>query len=203
VGVDTRFKNEMAKFKSAADIKREEQQKAQAQADELQTLDLEITQKIGVLAQQQDPAMVNKRKLQAKLEELQALKDPEAIGPIKAGLQELENEIRVRDKTLEGLFNKQDKINQDLPGLQKIIGECEAVIRAMAAEIKIVEDWLAKKTPLAEIKVFGTIYAETMLKGNKAGLLLPETFDRVQIKEIKALGADKKMDLRFRITRLE
>ena len=37
----------------------------------------------------------------------------------------------------------------------------------------------------------------------KASLLLPETFDRVQIKEIKALGADKKMDLKFRITRLE
>jgi len=203
VGVDTRFKNEMAKFKSAADIKREEQQKAQAQADELQTIDLEITQKIGVLAQQQDPAMVNKRKLQAKLGELEALQDPEAIGPIKAALRELEDEIRVRDKTLEGLFNKQDKINQDLPGLQKTIGECEAVIRAMEAEIKIVEDWLAKETFLSEIKVLGTIYAETMIKGNKASLLLPETFDRVQIKEIKALGADKKMDLKFRITRLE
>lgn len=203
VGVDTRFKNETAKFKSAADVKREEQQKARAQADELWTLDLEITQKIGVLAQQQDPAMVNKRKLQAKLEELEALKDPEAIGPIKSDLQELENEIRMRDKTLEALFNKQDKINQDLPGLQKTIAECEAVIRAMEAEIKIVEDWLAKETPLAEIKVFGTIYAETMIKGNKASLLLPETFDRVQIKEIKAPGADKKMDLKFRITRLE
>jgi hypothetical protein len=203
VGVDTRFRNEIAKFKNAADLKHKEQEKFTLKLNELQAKDLQITQKIGMLAQQQDLAMINKRKLHDKLEEIAALNDLEAVGQLKAAIKELETEIRDRDKALESLFNEQDQINRELPGLQKTMAELDAAIKALEAEIKIVEGWLAKKTPLAEIKVFGTIYAETMLKGNKAGLLLPETFDRVQIKEIKALGADKKMDLRFRITRLE
>jgi hypothetical protein len=203
VGVDTRFRNEMGKFKSAADLKREEQQKVRAKLDELEAKDLEITQKIGDLAQQQDSTMVTRRKLQVKLEELEASQDIETVQQIKAALMDIENEIRERDKALEGLFIEQDKINQEVPGLQKTMSEFDAAIEKLEAEIKVVEDWLATVTPLAEIKVTGTIYAETMLKGNKASLLLPETFDRVQIKEIKTFGADKKMDLKFRITRLE
>jgi hypothetical protein len=201
VGTNERARNEIERLKGSILAKKQEKKGLEGRVQELEREAQGIQSRVGVLAQQQDRALVNKRKLSAKMDEVRKLGAPDQADAVKKLLESLDQEIGETEKSLDAFLENQDKLAAHISTAQQESRRLDEEVAAMEDEIGSIAEWAQGDRGSPFVKVSGSIYQYTSVKGMYASMILPETHSRVTIKEIKARTADGKAEWKMKISR--
>jgi len=199
VGTNERARSEIERLKQAISLKRDEGKKLEARVKELDQETQKSHQDMGSVAQEQDRAMVKRRTLKEKLEAAKRAGVSDLTEEAERVLQSLDQEIRERDGVLDAFLDTQEKIQEEISELQQAIKTLEEEIPALEDEIASISEWSQADRGNPVVKVHGSIHQYTTVKGLYSTLILPESHNRVNIKEVKT--ADKQ-EWKMRLSRL-
>jgi uncharacterized protein len=203
VGTNERARNEIERMRGERAKKKEEKKLLALRLQEFEKESQRITDKIGVLAQEQDRAMVNRRKVSAKLEEmLKADSSGKQWEAAQTILKALDQEIRDRDGALEADLESQEKIAAQAESVRQEMLRLDQESAAIEEEISSIAAWAKADRGNPVVKCSGEINQSTVIKGTTASIVLPESHTGVVIQEVKARGADDKLGWRMKISRL-
>ena len=202
VGVDTKVKNEIKALKLSTSSKEEEAGGLRKRSKALQEESKKVQSELGIMAQEQDHAMVQQRQLKEKKEELAAKGEKDQVTRIEAALDTLEGQSVKREKDLDNIFCEADRIEAEISGLKEQITLYENEIKEIETEAS---DLLARSRSekgIPELRVWGTVFPFTTVKGVRASLTLPEKHKNLLIKEVKTNETGGKIEYKLRLTRL-
>jgi hypothetical protein len=202
VGLDERVRNEVGKIKEQIALKKKEQEKHEARLDELQEESKGLDQEIGGLAQVQDRAMVEQRTLKEEMEALEKANNSEKLAQSEMIIKDLDSKVSQSEKTLEELFNKQDRITAKIFGFQGEIKNSEQEIKELQDEIEALAEWSRKEKGLPSVKVYGTIFSHTTIRGVHSSGVLSKNMHRVHIRETKISDPDSWVKWEMKISQL-
>jgi len=201
VGVDTRVKSEIAAMKQSISSKEKEVKGLQKKLDSLQEESKKAQANLGTIAQEQDRAMVQTRQLKEKRDEVEAKGDSDLLTQIETTLKDLEKENAEREKSLENIFNEQDRIEEKIADLQKKIPPYENEIGEIEQEISDLVAWSHSEKGIPEVRIQGSIFPYTTVKGRRASLRLPEKHEKILLKEVMTRDENDKSQYKIRLTR--
>ncbi|MBN1103077.1 MAG: DUF342 domain-containing protein, partial [Deltaproteobacteria bacterium] len=199
VGTNERARSEIERLKQTISLKKEEWKKLTARVEELDQETQMIHQDMGSVAQEQDRAMVKRRTLKEKLEEAKKSGTSAPIEEAERILHALDQEIRERDGVLEAFLDRQEKIQEEVSGIQRSMQVLEEEIPVLEDEIASVSEWSQADRGNPVVKVHGSIHQYTSVKGLYSTLILPESHNRVSVKEVKT---PDKGEWKMRLSRL-
>ncbi len=203
VGTEDRVKNEIQGVKERIASLREARDGVQKRIDELQQEKRDVERELAETAQLQDASMVKQRQISEKIQELEQGGDDSMLSKAKALLEKLEAESKDRDVFLESLFSREDEITERISPLNARREEIEGRIQALKDEIRELSDWAKTETPAPMVKVRGTIFPFTTIKGAHSTLTLPEGHQHLLIKEVRVDGAESGKPWKMRLTSLK
>lgn len=201
VGVDTRVKSEIAALKQNISSKEEEAKGLQKQLDSRQEESKKAQADLGTIAQEQDRALVQTRQLKEKKDEVEAKGDSNLLTQIETTLKDIEKENAEREKSLENIFNEQDRIEEEIAGLQKKIRLYENEIGEIEQESSDLVAWSQSEKGIPEVRIHGSIFPYTTVKGRRASLRLPEKHEKILLKEVVTRDEKDKSQYKIRLTR--
>ncbi|RJR28988.1 MAG: DUF342 domain-containing protein [Desulfobacteraceae bacterium] len=202
VGTNERARNEIEKLKGGIQAKKQERKALEGRVQELEKEALKVQSEIGILAQEQDRALVNKRKLSAKIDELQKAGADDHIPGVKRLIEPLDQEIAEREKVLDSRLEAQEKIGEQISAAQEEPRRLDREIAAIEEEIASIAEWAQADKGSSFVKIYGSVCQYTSIKGIYSSIILPETHSRVLIKEIKVRGSDDRPEWKMKISRL-
>jgi uncharacterized protein len=203
VGTNERARNEIERLKGSISSSKQEKKRLDAEVQELERESMKINSQVGTLAQLQDRALVNKRKLLAKMEEIKKLNTPGQAESVQALLQKLDLEIKEREKLLDAHLEHQEKVSEQISRQQEDSRRLDGVIAAVEDEIASISEWARSDRGNPYVKVTGAINQYTSIKGIYASIILPETHSGIVIKEIKVRSTEEKGEWKMKISRIQ
>jgi uncharacterized protein (DUF342 family) len=202
VGTNERARGEVERLKGLIQEKNQEKKGLDGEIQDLERESMKIHSQIGTLAQQQDRALVNKRKLTAKVDEIKKINASGQLEAAEKLLEKLEQEIREREELLDTHLESQEKLSDQISKIQEESRRLGGEIAAVEEEISSIAEWAQADRGNPYVRVSGSINQYTSVKGIYASLILPETHKGVLIKEIRVRGADDKPEWKMKITRV-
>ena len=202
VGTNERARREIERLRGVLAQKKQEKKLLSAQMRDLDRESQRVTAEIGKLAQEQDRALVNRRKIMGKLEEMRKV-DPSGkqLEAAERILQALDQEIKERDGVLEVNLEKQEKTAAQIATMQQENARLDGEIAAIANEISSIAEWAKAERGNPVVKCSGEINQYTVIKGINSSITLPESHTGVVIQEVKSRGSDDVV-WRMKISRL-
>lgn len=201
VGVDTRVKNEVTALKQNTSSKKDEAKGLRKRLESLQGESKKIQTDLGTMAQEQDRAMVQTRQLKEKRDEVHAKGDSDLLTQIEATLEDIEKENAEREKSLEDIFKEQDRIEEEMADLQEKIAVYEREIGEIEQEITDLLAWSQSEKGIPKVRVHGSIFPYTTIKGRKASLRLPEKHENILVQEAMTRDENDRSQYKIRLTR--
>lgn len=203
VGLDERTSNEIDRIKEQITLKREEQEKHQTRIDELQNESESLDEGMGELLQARDRNVDAERTLKKKMEELEKANNTEQLARAQTLLEGLDATIRQTEKNLELLLDKQDQIGKEITGLQDEIKNSEEEINKLLDDIESVSEWSRQEKGVPVVKVYGTIFSQTIIGGFYCSVTLKSKDHHVLIRETKVSDPDAGVEWKMRVSRLK
>lgn len=201
VGVDTRVRHEVKALKQNTSSKKDEAKGLQKRLESLQGDSKKIQTDLGTMAQEQDRAMVQTRQLKEKRDDVHAKGDSGLLTQIEATLEDIEKENAEREKRLEDIFKEQDRIEEETVGLQEKIAVCEREIGEIEQEISDLLAWSQSEKGIPKVRVHGSIFPYTTIKGRNASLRLPEKHENILAQEAMTRDENDRSQYKIRLTR--
>jgi uncharacterized protein len=183
VGTDDRVKSEIQGLQDRIDRLKEARNGVQETLDGLERQKQQIALDLGEAAQQQDAANVKKRKIEEKIDGARRSGDEALLKKIQQAIATLDREMRERDGTLESFFAREDAVNEEIAAKKQELETLESQAEALAGEIEDLNEWSRSEAAIPVVKVFGSIFPYTIIKGMHTSLILPEAHESVQIRE--------------------
>ncbi|MEW6668754.1 MAG: FapA family protein [Thermodesulfobacteriota bacterium] len=202
VGTNDRVKNEIERLKRDMALKKDEAKTQEARLKELETEAQKLQQEMGIVAQDQDRAMVKERTLRDRSGALKPGDASPQVQEIEKALAALQQEIGEREHVLEGILNREEKITQEIAQSQQALKERMQEVSLLEEEISTLTEWSQADAGHASLKVYGSLHQYTTIKGLYSTLILPESQSHVAIKEAKVRGSDDKLEWKMRMSRL-
>ncbi len=202
VGLDERARNEIDRIKEQITLKQEEQEKRETRVDELREESNRLDKETGELAQVQDRAMVELLTLKEEMEELEKANNSEKLAQAEMLIKDLDSKMSQTEKTLEQLFNKQDRITTKIFGFQNEINDSQEEIKEFQDEIEALSEWSRKEKPLPVIKVYRMIFSHTTIRGLHSSGTLKKNMSYVSIRETESSDPDSGVKWKMKISRL-
>jgi hypothetical protein len=184
VGEDERIKNEIDRLKEAVLLKIQDHKKLKRRLEEIKDEPKKIEKQIAEMAQVQDKRMVRKRNIEERIKELKETGNKARIEDAEADLKILVSELETGEKNLENLFNKQDRIIEEIPDIQKKIKDTKSEIKEMKFKISEIIEWSEREKGIPEVRVKDIIFADTTINGFYSSRQLTRDYKSVLIKEI-------------------
>jgi uncharacterized protein len=202
VGTSERVRNEIERLKRDLALKKEEAKKQEARQKELQEESQKLQQEMGIVAQDQDRAIVRERTLRDKVGGVKPGDASPQVQEVEKAIAALQQEIRDREKVLEGILDRQDKIPEEIALSQQVLKDLQQEAILVEEEISTLTEWSQAEVGHASLKVYGSLYQFTTIKGLYSTLILPESHSHIAIKEAKVRGPDDKLEWKMRMSRL-
>ncbi len=203
VGVDDRAKNEIKKTKKAATPKEQELEVLITILEDLEYKSESIHEKVTKLAQAQDAAMVKKRNLEKKIAEIKKANNQDLLLKASKLHEDLEGKIGQGEKVLEKLFNQQDGISEILLKEKEKMKLIEREVKDLQEEINDISEWSQSEEGVPAVKVRSKIFSDSSIRGPHSALNLPESHEKVLIREIKTRAADDSIKYKIKLQKLE
>ncbi|MBL7180562.1 MAG: DUF342 domain-containing protein [Desulfobacterales bacterium] len=203
VGVDLITKKEIDKIMALIPSKKKEIEELKHVENTLNQESKQAENEIGDLAQLQDRSMVERRKIQAELAEHGKANDQAQLQNAKTVLQELDLEIKAREKNLEKLFNLQDRISEQLSDIHQKIKVHESEVRELEERITELTEWSKNGNAVSEVKVNGVIFQDTTIDGIYSSLILKQACKNAHIKEHKIQRSGGAVQWEMRVSTLK
>jgi len=202
VGLDERTRNEIDRIKEQITLKQEEQEKHETRVNELQEESNRLDKEIGELAQVQDRAMVEQRTLKEKMEKLKKANNSKELARAEMLMKGLDSRIGETEQSLEKLFCDQDETTEKITGFQNEIKNSEQEIKELEDEIEALSEWSRQEKGRPSVKVYGTIFSHTTIRGLHSSGVLKENMSYVSIRETEISDPDSGVKWKMKISRL-
>jgi uncharacterized protein (DUF342 family) len=183
IGYDEKVKEDIDAIKEIIPVKKQEQEEFHRRIKEIENEPGIIEKVIADMAQVQDRAVVNRRKLSEEIEKIRKTGDKTQLEGAEAKLSELDLEIENREKKLESLFKKQDQITTEIDDLKQKIEDSKTEIQDLREQISEIVEWSTSERGIPEVKVSDVIFADTTISGIFSSLKLNQNQKSVLIKE--------------------
>lgn len=190
IGFDPLAEKQAESCKAMLAVEREELDRQKAAVQELKAQLEEVEKQIGELAQEQDLALRQQRSHQARIEEAEKAGDHGEATALRAGLADVENRIHEAGQNLDKLLEWQDQLKSVIGAHKDRIQEMEARILQLKNELSAITDWASSPSGRPLVKVHGSIFAGTSIKGPFSSVTLRENYKGVAFGERTEPGAD-------------
>ena len=202
VGLDERTRIEIDRIKEQITLKREEQEKPQKRVAKLQEESESLDGEIEQLVKVQDHAVQAQQALKKKMGEIEKANNAEQLARAEKLLENLDSTTSQNEKNLKPRLDKQDQIAKELTGFQDEIKNSEEEIKELLDEIESLSEWSSQEKGVPVVKVYGTVFSHTRIRGIHSLGVLKEKMHQVVIREIKATGHDCGDQWNMRVSRL-
>ncbi|MGD8541067.1 MAG: FapA family protein [Desulfobacteraceae bacterium] len=186
-GSDQHIQRELGGLRKAIGRAREQLGALRAQEAALTPADQENHRKITALAQIQDRAMLDQRRLEEELLGLDGDRDAAAGAAKRREIGLLEARARQAEAELGVLFAQQEQIEARRSALQSAIDAADAEIQDLCDERDAILDWSRKRPGMPLVVVGGEIFAGTRIHGLHTSAVLKTAYRHVQIREVKRI----------------
>jgi hypothetical protein len=203
VGVNDRVSNEIDKLTALTLAKKAETDKLKSLKQKLDQKSKDAENKIGELAQLQDRAMVDQRKVQSEIEELQKTDDHAQLASAETVLQDIDTEIKAMEKNMEKLFDLQDRISEKIGQGDQRITAAEIEIQEHEDRITEIAEWASNGDVIPEVRVNETIFPYTTIDGTNSSVSLKQKYTHVLIREHKSQRSDNTLNCQMKISQLK
>jgi hypothetical protein len=160
-----------------ADLLRNEIKKLE---DQDQALYREISEKAHV----QDRAQLDIKELKKILPDLQKANDARKLQAATDEIQRLLDRAKAAEKALNGIFDSQDKLANQIEQLKAKLNQIEHKNKALVLEKQALTDFSKKDEPVPALTVAKTIMVDTLVKGPQTALILKEDRSKCKIQEV-------------------
>jgi hypothetical protein len=190
IGFDPLTEKQAEALKEMLVVEREEVEKEKARIEELKPQLEEVEIRIGGLAQEQDLALRQQRSHQARIDEAEKAGNSGEATALRAGLAAVENRMHEAAQNLDRLLEWQDQLKSVIAGHRERIQEIQARILQLNHELTAITDWASTPAGRPLVKVHGSIFAGTSIKGPFSSVTLKENHTSVAFGERADTGAD-------------
>lgn len=203
VGFDERTKKEINQINDEIRLKKEKQTEITQSMDELQKKYEKIDKEVMEIAQVQDRAMLKKKNLKEKPADSTGNGSSVKPKETEALIRDLESEASMAEKNLAELFDKQAPVESKITDLQDEIKKSEEEVEALLDKIEDLSEWSEEEKGNPFVKVHGTIFAGTHIKGVYSSLALKENYRFSMIREKMDDDTDAPGNFSISISRLK
>jgi len=186
VGVDNRLEKAITKINVQIAEKEKEKKRISLLLQEVKPLPKRLEDEIGVKAQEQDYTMVKGRTLKKTLESLQKSGDRDNLLKVVKIINAMNKKLENIGKDLDALLHKQEKAEEVITGHEKEIKHLDDEIEELQDDIKSLIELAKIRQSTAIVKVSGTIYDRTFIKGKNSSLTVKADVKHVLIQEMRA-----------------
>lgn len=183
VGVDVQHEHEMKELhESLVDLRAQKIDIEKHILHQKERIDALAVQ-LGEVAQEQDRAMVLKRRTQEQLERLDGHKSADQIEADKVTIIELTKKYNQCDRIVSSLMEQDDQARGVLSGLVQKHKSIKEQISTITQDINAREEGAKLDPGVPVVRVAGTIYAKTRIAGPYKHTVIAEDMHRVKISE--------------------
>ena len=194
VGVDNRLEKAIAKINVHIEVKEKEKKRVHILLREIKHLPKRLEDEIGIKAQEQDQAIVKGRALKKTLESLQKSGDRDNMIKVVKIIKAMNKKLETLGKDIDALLKKQEKVVAAINGYEEETKQLDSEIQELRDDIKRLIELAKMNKSAAIVKVPGTIYDRTFIKGKHSALTVKGDVKRVRIQETRDIdeSSDKK-----------
>ena len=194
VGVDNRLEKAIAKINVHIEVKEKEKKRVHILLREIKHLPKRLEDEIGIKAQEQDQAIVKGRALKKTLESLQKSGDRDNMIKVVKIIKAMNKKLETLGKDIDALLKKQEKVEAAIKGYEEETKQLDSEIQELRDDIKRLIELAKMRKSAAIVKVPGTIYDRTFIKGKHSALTVKGDVKRVRIQETRDTdeSSDKK-----------
>lgn len=189
VGFDRKYERDMADCKAQKDELARQMADAQALHPKIcQDLDA-ISKEIGVLSREKDNFKQQKRQFEEQLRgegpKPVDEDDEEERMMLEDMISELEDNNEKLDAKVKSMMAEEDKARAQADSIEKHIQILATQIEELKEKMEVLEASQEVDPGMAEVKVHGTIFNNTAIKGPRKEIIISEDMHRVRIAETK------------------
>ena len=189
VGFDRKYERDMAGYKSEIDELQRQKKAAEASHPQLQAEADAIGEKLGMLAQEQDNFMLQKRQFEEQLRG----EGPNPVDPedeeersmLEEMISELVEHNDETDTEIRTLMAKEDKARMQVEAVDKREKILDTHIEKLKEKIELLEESQKVDPGIPELKINGTIFNKTEIIAPHKEMTLPKDMCGVRIAESK------------------
>lgn len=199
VGIDRKYERDSAAYaEELSELERQFEDVSAAGMKLNRRLD-EVTTEMGTLAQEQDSYMLQKRQFEEQLRG----EGPNPVGDDEERmmLEEMIGELVMKndeiDAKIAALMQDEDRVRLECVGIEKSITILAGHIEKSKEKIALLDESQKVDPGIPVLKVSGTIYAKTEIKGPHKHMILPQAMQKVRIAESASDIAGKKHQIKI------
>lgn len=185
VGVDHKFAREIKALKE--ELVKLEAQKGESEANIVRHKERidELGDELGLVAQEQDAVMVQKRQLEEKLNGPNPVDNPQKRQFLNEMIEDLSAKFEELDKKVHDIMTQDEQIRNLANGLQKTLSSIDEEMEKTKEDISITEEAAKIDPGIPIIKANGIVFSKTLVIGPHKKLSIPTEMKRVSIIEAK------------------
>lgn len=183
VGVDFKFQRDMEAAKEELAALQQKITESEAEIAVLKGKIDELDAELGAVAQEQDGCMVQKRRLEEKLNNEAIAQNPAKRGMIEELISDLAQKYDELDGKVHHIMSQDDKVRSKIAELEKGIKESEEQSEALHEHMSVLEEAARVDTGTPVVKASGTVYSKTLIAGPHKKVVVPENMQNVRIAE--------------------
>jgi uncharacterized protein (DUF342 family) len=190
IGIDDAARARIESLKAQKSRKKEKSRKLESISEKLRTISNEMHGEIAELAQIQDKGMAEQKELKADADRLKKEGSEIEASELLLRAKELDSEIRWAELRLAKRMDQQEKTLEKAEELKKRAQELVSECTAMKEDINEVYEWSQSDGGNPYVKVHGTIFSHTSIKGPHTTTELMSSFDQSMVTEKQVMRAD-------------
>ncbi len=190
VGIDDAARARIESLKALKNSKREKSRKLERIAEKLQAISSEMHGEIADLAQIQDKGMLEQKELKADADRLKKEGSEIEASELLSRIAELDAEIRWTEMRLAKRMDQQERTMEKADELGKRAQELAAECTAIKEDMNEVYEWSQSNGGNPVVKVHGTIFSHTTIKGPHTTTELMRSLAQSMVTERQVTRAD-------------
>ncbi|MDJ0914834.1 MAG: FapA family protein [Desulfobacterales bacterium] len=191
IGTEDHLETAIADMAAAFKQLKESVQQLKTKANDRRNANNRLHRKITKLAQVQDHAMVQRKKITAAVQTLQKKGDADKLTRARQMLAEIASREKTADKQIKAYFDRQDTGKETLNRLKAKIATAQNRLAELAEERKSISAWAKKEPPVARAEISGTIWPGTVIMGPNSKVVIKNKHQNVRIQEVARQQAHK------------
>ncbi len=183
VGVDFKFERDMEAAKEELAAMQQKQTESEAEIAVLRGRIDELDADLGSAAQEQDGCMVQKRRLEEKLNGEAVASDPAKCSMLQELIGDLAKKYDELDEQIQQIMSRDDQVRAKIAELEKEIKALEEQSEATKEQMGVLEEAAKVDPGIPVVKASGMVYTKTMVAGPHKKIVIPKEMQNVRIAE--------------------
>ncbi len=201
IGIDERLNKQIAVMKERIVETKKRRQELEASVDALETRFAATSDEMVKLAQIHEQSNAQLKKLKARLEGKKPLSEKERE-ECEENLRKMQSIGEKAESSMDKLLDEQSEIPEKVDEAKGEIQACEEEIGQLTEDIESLREWSASSKVVPAVRVAGTIFTGTSIRGPRSTVILKKDYSRVRIRETRVPLGDSKFRWEMILSRL-